>query len=234
MIQVTTNTNFIAYIQTEDTRINTALTSDDIKHLVKFTNDMSGEIQYAYASTENIFNRYTRLEFSYNAVPDVYLGRVDLKPSGYWKYEAYEVSFLTFVALTEDLAPATELAVMLPVNPRKGIVEGLVTKGKLLVSEQTGTEEVQYTQNGGHVITLDIAYGGSGYGVAPTITIVGNNITQALGTCTILAGVVDTVTITNAGNGYTEAPSVTLSSVGETQTASIVASIQENNYIYTG
>ena len=72
------------------------------------------------------------------------------------------------------------------------------------------------------------------YGVAPTITIVGNNITQATATCTILAGVVDTVTITNAGNGYTEAPSVTLSSVGETQTASIVASIQENNYIYTG
>ena len=232
MIQAITNSSFHAYIQTQDVRIGTS-DNANTRYLFKFTNDMSGAVQYAYPE-QQLYNRYSKFSFSYNPVPDVYSGRVDLKPSGYWKYEAYEVSFLTFVGLSADLAPATELAVMLPVNPRKGIVEGLVTKGKLLVSEQTGTEEVQYTQNGGHVITLDIAFGGSGYGIAPTITIVGDNITQATATCTILAGVVDTVTITNAGNGYTEAPSVTLLNVGETGTASIVASIQENNYIYTG
>tara|TARA_R100001530_G_scaffold12032_2_gene11414 strand:+ start:1926 stop:2630 length:705 start_codon:yes stop_codon:yes gene_type:complete len=234
MIQAITNTNFTVYIQTEDNRIDTSVSSSNIKHLVKFTNDISGEVQYAYAATETIFKRYTRLEFNYNAVPDVFLGRVDLKPAGYWKYEAFEVSFQSFSALSSSLAPSTENAVLLPASATRGVVQGLVTKGKMFVSEQSGTEEVQYSQNGGQLISLTIAYGGAGYGVAPALTIVGDSITTATATCTVLAGSINTVTIVTAGNGYSENPTVTLASVGETATASITASIQQDNYIYTG
>lgn len=234
MIHATTNTNFTVYIQTEDNRIDTSVTTDNIKHLVKFTNDISGEVQYAYAATETIYKRYTRLEFNYNAVPDVFLGRVDLKPAGYWKYEVFEVSFITFLSLSDAYAPTTENAVLLPANPRRGIVQGLVTKGKMFVSEQSGTEEVQYSQNGGQLVSLTIAYGGAGYPLAPTLTIVGDCITPATATCTISGGVINSVTIVNAGNGYRENPTVTLSSVGETATASITANIHQDNYIYTG
>jgi len=232
MIHATTNSSFHAYIQTQDVRIGTA-NDTNTRYLFKFTNDMSGAVQYAYPE-QQLYNRYSKFSFSYNAVPDVFLGRVDLKPAGYWKYEVYEVTWGAFAALDNEQAPSTELAVLLPASIRRGVVQGLVTKGKVLVSELSGTEEVQYTQNGGEVISLDVAYGGIGYPIAPTVTITGDCITPATATCTISGGVVDSVTLTYAGNGYTENPVVTLSSVGETATASITASIQENNYIYNG
>jgi hypothetical protein len=234
MIHAFTNTGFIAYVQTEDTRIDTTASTSNIRHLVKFTNDMSGAVQYAYANVENIFNRYTSLEFLYNATPDVYVGKVDLKPAGYWKYEVYEVVWASLGSLDNKTAPSTELAVLTPASSTKGVVKGLVTKGKMLVSEQAGTEEVQYVQNGGEVISLNIATGGLGYSSAPVVTITGDCITPATATCTVSGGVVNSVTIVNAGNGYTSDPVVTLSNVGETTTASITASIQENNYIYNG
>ena len=68
------------------------------------------------------------------------------------------------------------------------------------MSEQSGTEEVQYIQNANSVLTLTIAYGGKGYTVAPIVTIVGDCINAATATCTVSAGVVNTVTITYAGN----------------------------------
>jgi hypothetical protein len=39
------------------------------------------------------------LAFKYNATPNIYLGRIDLKPAGYWKYEVYEVSWTKAVTL---------------------------------------------------------------------------------------------------------------------------------------
>jgi hypothetical protein len=232
MIHATTNSSFHAYIQTQDVRIGTA-SDTNTRYLFKFTNDMSGAVQYAYPE-QQLYNRYSRFSFSYNATPDVFLGRVDLKPAGYWKYEVYEVVWGSFIGLGEETAPSTELAVLLPAQLKRGVVQGLITKGKVLVSELSGTEEVQYTQNGGEVISLNIAYEGVGYGSAPTLTFVGDCITPATATCTVSGGVVDSVTLTYAGNGYTENPTITLSSVGETAAASITASIQENNYIYNG
>ena len=233
MIQAITNTSLTAYVQTEDTRINTAVSSDYIQFLVKFTNDMSGAAQYAYPE-DWIYNRYSKMFFSYNATPDVYLGRIDLKPAGYWKYEVYEVSWGEAPVVGLGNAPVTENDVLAPAATDKGIVQGLVTKGKVLVSEQSGTEEVQYIQNANSVLTLTIAYGGTGYGLAPLVTIVGDCINAATATCTVNAGSVDTVTIVYAGNGYTENPTVTLSSVGETETANIIANIEPTNYIYNG
>ena len=142
-----------------------------------------------------------------------------------------ETSFL----ISAGQAPSTENDILAPTVGSKGVVQGLVTKGKMYVSEKRGSEEVQYTENAKSVQTLTIVYGGSGYTSAPTITITGDCITPATATCTIAAGVVTTVTITDAGSGYTQNPTVTLTTSGATvDGANIVANINETNYIYTG
>ena len=40
MIQAITETDFTTYLQTEDNRINTSVASTQIRHLLKFTNDI--------------------------------------------------------------------------------------------------------------------------------------------------------------------------------------------------
>ena len=235
MIQTFSTSHFTAYIQTEDNRIDTSVPSSQIRHLVKFTSDMDKSVQYAYAFTEVINNRYTSLFFKSNITPDVYAGRVRLIPAGYWKYEVYEVSWdETSFLIVAGQAPSTENDILAPVSTAKGVVQGLVTKGKLYSTEKQGSEEVQYTEHAKSVQTLTIVYGGVGYTSAPTITITGDCITQATAICTIVGGVLTTVTIKNAGSGYTENPTVTLSTSGSTDGAQIVANINETNYIYTG
>tara|TARA_R110000751_G_scaffold57267_2_gene121631 strand:+ start:1015 stop:2124 length:1110 start_codon:yes stop_codon:yes gene_type:complete len=159
MIQAITETDLIVYVQTEDNRIDTSVASANIRHLFKFTNDMDRSIQYAYGFTENIYNRYTILEFDYSPSPDVYLGRVNFLPAGYWKYEVYEVSWGEDVALVSGLAPKNENDVLTPPSNSKGVVQGLVTKGKMYVSEKSGTEQVQYTQHPEAAGTNYIYYG---------------------------------------------------------------------------
>tara|TARA_R110001583_G_scaffold166635_8_gene319419 strand:+ start:7768 stop:8487 length:720 start_codon:yes stop_codon:yes gene_type:complete len=239
MIQAITETNLTTYLQTEDNRINTSIARANIKHLCKFTNDMDGSVDYAYAHNETIYDRYTKFTFNYNAVSDRYLGRINFLPSGYWKYEIYEVTWTTppvEFALTNENAPATEEFVFEPAAAGLGVVQGLVTKGKMYVDEAAGTEEVQYTQNGKQVQTITIVDGGTGYTGVPTLTISGggNPITTATATCTVVGGKVRTVTITNAGNGYTENPVVTVGLAGASATAQLIANINETNYIYTG
>ena len=145
MIQAITETNLTTFLQTEDNRIDTSVASDKIRHLLKFTNDMDKSIQYAYSTVHLIYNRYTKFVFDYNATPDVYTGKVNFLPAGFWKYEVYEVSWTGAVAISSGNAPVTEDDV-LPVGPTHGIVQGLVTKGKMYVAEKSGTEQVQYTQ----------------------------------------------------------------------------------------
>tara|TARA_R100001530_G_scaffold134382_1_gene109147 strand:- start:34 stop:516 length:483 start_codon:yes stop_codon:yes gene_type:complete len=145
MIQATTETAFRVYIQTEDNRINNTVAKTQIRHLMKFTNDMDKSIQYAYGTTETINNRYTVFLFDYNTTPDIYTGKTKLIPSGYYKYECYEVSWTGVVAVTEGKAPTTETEILEP-DPGHGIVQGLVTKGKMYVADKAGTEQVQYTQ----------------------------------------------------------------------------------------
>tara|TARA_R110001583_G_scaffold23377_2_gene86477 strand:- start:1230 stop:1721 length:492 start_codon:yes stop_codon:yes gene_type:complete len=149
MIQAITETNLTTFLQTEDNRINSTVSSSKIRHLIKFTNDMKGGSElgelYAYGKTETIYNRYTKFTFDYNALPDRFLGRIKFLPSGYWKYEVYEVSWIGEVTLTETTAPRSETDV-LPVEDNHGVVQGLVTKGKMNVSDKAGTEQVQYTQ----------------------------------------------------------------------------------------
>ena len=150
------------------------------------------------------------------------------------KYEAYEVSWVGTVAVASGTAPATETDVFFPAANDKGVIEGLVAIGKLNLSELKATGQVQYVQNAKSVQTLTIQNGGTGYATAPTISITGDNISQATATCTISGGVVNTVTITNAGSGYTTTPTVKLSGGGFTDPATITADIDEENYIWYG
>jgi hypothetical protein len=159
MIQAITETSFSAYLQTEDNRIDTSVAKSKIRHLFKFTNDMDKSIVYAYAKNQNIENRYTYFAFLYNATPDIYLGRVDLKPAGYWKYEVYEVSWTAEVTLSSGFAPATETDVLSPAASNKGVVQGLVTKGKMYVADASGTAQVQYNQYVEPTTTNYIYYG---------------------------------------------------------------------------
>tara|TARA_R110002020_G_scaffold97920_2_gene233532 strand:- start:171 stop:1433 length:1263 start_codon:yes stop_codon:yes gene_type:complete len=146
MIQAIRETNFTAYIETEASRIDTSVTSAHIRHLVKFSNDLDEAVFYAYATSETITDRYTRMYFTYNPVGNVYLGRLDLRPSGYFKYEVYEVSWIGAVDVASGNAPATETNVLTPVADTKGVVQGLVAIGKLYLDAKGGEEEVQYTE----------------------------------------------------------------------------------------
>jgi len=244
MIQATYQNEFHAFISTEENRINVSVLKSHIRFLVKFSNDLSGEVFYCYpdiADGAAITNRYTEMKFTYNATPDRYIGQVALIPAGYYKYEVYEVSWVNAVPgpSSERIYPnwpATEIDVLIPLSDDNGIVQGLVDIGKLYLAEdiKTGTE-VQYVQSAKRVQTLTIQHGGTGYATAPTITIDASATGHvASATCTISgAGRVDTVTITYAGSGYITNPGVVLSGGGSTTAASITADINEENYIYT-
>ena len=158
MIQATTESTFYAWLSTEDNRIDTSVASTQIRHLVKFINDMDGSIQYAYGSAETIYNRYTKLTFLYNVAPNIYDGKTKLIPSGYYKYEVYEVSWIGAVVVALNTAPASETDV-LPVLPANGVVKGLVTKGKLNLTDLSGTGQVQYTQRESPASTNYIYHG---------------------------------------------------------------------------
>ena len=159
MIQAITETNFDAYLQTEDNRINTSVASTQIRHLLKFTNDMDKSIQYAYARVETIYDRYTKFEFRYFATPDIYSGKINFLPAGYWKYEVYEVSWIGDVTVLIGYAPKDENQVLTPPANDKGVTQGLVTKGKMYVAEKDGTQQVQYTQRESPSGTNYIYYG---------------------------------------------------------------------------
>ena len=235
MIQAIRETNFNAYIETKANAIGNQGVART-RHLVKFINDLDGAVFYAYPVLENIYERYTQMAFVYNATPNRYTGKINLKPAGYFKYEVYEVSWVETPELTSATAPATETDV-LRVSDENGVVEGLVAIGKLYLGEKAGDEEVQYIQSAKRIQTLTIQYGGTGYATAPTVTIAAPGTTggkQATATCTISGGVVNTVTITYAGSGYETNPIVTLTGGGFTTAATITASIKQTNYIYYG
>ena len=64
MIQAITETAIIINVQTEDNRINTSVASTQIRHLVKFTNDLDKSVYYAYGFTEIIKDRYTKININ--------------------------------------------------------------------------------------------------------------------------------------------------------------------------
>jgi hypothetical protein len=158
MIQAIQETDFTAYIETKANRIGSQPTNRT-RHLVKFINDLDEAVFYAYPLLEIINNRYTLMPFIYHTTPDRYKGRINLIPAGYFKYEVYEVSWIsTDVVIEAETAPATETDV-LPVLDTNGVVEGLVAIGKLYLAEKSGSEEVQYTEYEAPETTNTIYYG---------------------------------------------------------------------------
>ena len=157
MIQAIRETNFDAFIETKANRI-AATSSAQIRHLVKFINDLDEAVFYAYPSLENIHNRYTSMPFIYNVSPDMYAGQLNLIPAGYFKYEVYEVSWIGTPDITVATAPATETDV-LAVRDENGVVEGLIAIGILYLAEKAGSEEVQYTEYEAPASTNTIYYG---------------------------------------------------------------------------
>jgi len=145
MIQGFTETGISAELSTEDNRINTAVASTQIRFLVKFINDMDGSVAYCYPNSV-IYPRYTGMSFGYNINPNLYTGSLKLLPAGHWKYEVYEVSWIGSVVVALNTAPATEIDI-LPVADTNGVVQGIVTKGILNLTERSGTEQVQYNQH---------------------------------------------------------------------------------------
>ena len=146
MIQAETLSNFNAYLSTEDNRIDTSVSKSQIRFLVKLTNDMDGSVDYVYP-TSVIEDRFTEMTFTWGYPPvAMFGGEVNLLPAGYWKYEVYEVSWIGTVSLDSEQAPSTETEV-LPVADNTGVVQGMVTKGKMYLGEAKGTAEVQYNQH---------------------------------------------------------------------------------------
>ena len=66
----------------------------------------------------------------------------------------------------------------------------------------------------GPLTSIAILNGGTGYTSAPTVTIAGGGGTQALATCTISGGAVNSITVTAGGDGYTHEPTITFSGGG--------------------
>jgi hypothetical protein len=83
--------------------------------------------------------------------------------------------------------------------------------------------------NGGTVTAITRIAGGTGYTVAPTVTISAPTTSggvQATATCTVTAGVVNTTfTITNAGSGYVEQPTITFTPVSGGSGATAYATV---------
>jgi hypothetical protein len=159
MIQAITETNIIANISTEDNRINTSVASTQIRFLVKFINDLDGSVEYGYPLLSNgIKPRYTEMNLTYHITPDMFQNEIKLLPAGHWKYEVYEVSWIGAIVLSKGTAPVPETDV-LPVADTNGVVQGIVTKGILNLTEKAGTEQVQYTQHPEPSGTNTIYYG---------------------------------------------------------------------------
>ena len=149
MIHFTTNGPCRAYLSLIDNRINISSTNEQTAYLMKMTNDMDKSVSYAYPVAWGPFDRYVDLRYVWKAsgTPDIYNGEVQLIPSGHYKYEIYEVTWAAEARTVADgNAPATETDVLTPPAADKGVVRGLVTKGILLVNEEAGQEQVQYTQ----------------------------------------------------------------------------------------
>jgi hypothetical protein len=104
----------------------------------------------------------------------------------------------------------------------------ILSQGTGAIDLAAGSRGVNIS-NGGTVTAITRTAGGTGYTVAPTVTISAPTTAggvQATATCTVTAGVVDTAfTITNAGSGYVEQPTITFTPVSGGSGATAYATV---------
>jgi hypothetical protein len=146
MIQLNYATTYKFNVTTEDVRIDTSVPRTQIRHLFKFTNDMDGGVKYAYGNSETIEDRYTKILLIHNKTENTFTGKINFIPNGYWKYEVYEVSYNGSAVVNATQAPATESTPATDQSGVFGTIQGCVEIGKLFVTEQSGLEQVKYTQ----------------------------------------------------------------------------------------
>lgn len=158
MIQGKTESTINAYLDLSNVLYDRTSWSQ-IRYLFKFTNDMDKTVSYSYCQTVTDKYRFTKCTFTYNTSPDIYSGQIKLLPAGYYKYEVYAVLWSGTVTLASGNAPATETDVLSPAASNKGVVQGIITKGKMLLLEKSGTEQVQYTTRTEPSSTNYIYYG---------------------------------------------------------------------------
>jgi len=63
----------------------------DTVYLMKFTNDMSGSVKYAYPLVRLVNDRYSLMWVFNSSLADenIYQGKVNFDETGYWKYEVF-------------------------------------------------------------------------------------------------------------------------------------------------
>ena len=83
----------------------------------------------------------------------------------------------------------------------------------------------------GIVLSIAVNIGGTGYTVAPTVTITGGEGAGATATSTIDSGAVDSITIVLQGNGYTSPPTVTIAPPPTGTTATATATISDDSFL---
>ena len=249
MLHVTYGSNLKARVTVEEKRVDTSISTNNIQLLFRFKNDFEGREMWAYGlnrdthTSREAICRYTYVDFLHVATQadeDVFLGKINLHPPGYWYYWIYEVDFDIDVRdkRNSDYVPISHYNGVTywkfsAYSGFEGI--GLVQQGKLFVEETTNSEEVQYDQYL-PVVSLIITQAGRGYSTAPTVTLSGGGGTGATATATIDGlGQVTALTLTNAGSGYTHPPVVAFTG-SNTQPAAASATVEENetnNYTYT-
>jgi hypothetical protein len=110
----------------------------------------------------------------------------------------------------------------------------LDSKGTGAIDLAAGSSGVNIS-NGGTVTAITRTAGGTGYTVAPTVTISAPTTSggvQATATCTVTAGVVNTAfTITDAGSGYVEQPTITFTPVSGGSGATAYATVGSGTII---
>jgi hypothetical protein len=153
MIQTKLLGKLETWINTEANRISPATKQNPIvrgtptiNFLFKFTNDISGDIQYSYPKGFVIYDRATFFDFQDTLSLRPFLGQLALKLAGYWKYEIYEVYWEQYPSDLEPEFTPLKPDQDMPIGPEFGKVQGLVAIGKMYVGEISGSEEVQYRE----------------------------------------------------------------------------------------
>tara|TARA_R110002051_G_scaffold229372_1_gene291381 strand:- start:421 stop:777 length:357 start_codon:yes stop_codon:yes gene_type:complete len=107
---------------------------------------MTKTVKYSYGKHTTTNDRYVKNQFLHNTTEDLFTFNINFKPYGYWSYEVYEVSYISFEDVTAATSPATETHVLAEAD-ENGVVQGKVHEGKLYVTETAGDEQIQYTEH---------------------------------------------------------------------------------------
>ena len=174
MLQATYKSTYTFYVSTEDRRYDTDVTDPTyLRFLFKFTNNMDGRVVYAYGQDQEVYNRYTKVTFSHNTTENVFLGRVNFQPNGYYNYKVYEVSTLTKgLALSCSTAPTSAQGV----TP-SGKDNGFIGRYEIF---NTASEEIE----GGEFTGKNDLYGTNITGLSPS----GPGFTRIYDGCNDLVG----------------------------------------------